>query len=417
MQESAQLFSFCPGVDGLRPELRDVLDSIVRAAHAKSAVMRRHIIERRLKDIASGSTMEYIYRYILPFVGRIDCIAVSENYIALWFRRIQGTDIIGIDSDTGGLFINHVFMRNICNYEDAYENSDVKRCGKLRVVVVSDDDFRAAFGYTDELVNNMVSRAGVYRVQGEVVLFADYVRRLNENRVLIEEAESYLEYVTLDRIAALLLDYGFVPEVIQFRGTRYVRVLGIEREYDVHKVFALMKKYFVIHECDNYDASNLVSCDAEHDTVYGKVKVVLNARVMKPWGLRFYGTYLNVNVLASSPAVDAIINEIIESLKKAERVSVSTRIGRHVIELRRTVPLTFSYMPHEMLYALDPVAISVSLPRHYVVFPETEVFIRHPEHGEKIVRFDSTYLLRIGTTEVTDLYISRLNRIAVRRLQ
>jgi hypothetical protein len=138
---------------------------------------------------------------------------------------------------------------------------------------------------------------------------------------------------------------------------------------------------------------------------------------MKPMGERYCGLYMRAEVGTRSEAENRIVEEIVESLQRAERVDTTVRIGRHAIELKGVVPLTFNYMPREQLYVLDPVSISISMPRRYIVFPESEVVVRHPEHGIKAVKFADVYLLGVGTTEVADIHVARLNRLAARRLQ
>jgi hypothetical protein len=290
-------------------------------------------------------------------------------------------------------------------------------CGRLLLLFdkegLVENNVRGAFGFWRDYDGNTIGDTGTYRVQGEVTFWVARISELRNAVEIFNETRRYLQYLTYDRIMALLIDYGFSPEIVRLRGMTWVRLLGLETQEHKERIIRLLERYFNVRRYETY----LYSCELSYNTSYGSVEVFLDVRKIKPRWERYYGLYMYADIPTGTDAEREIIEDIVESLKKAERVDTMARIGRHVIELHRTVPLTFTYVPRETLYVLDPIAISVSLPRQYIVFPETEVVIRHPEHGEKIVRFDSTYLLGIGTTEVADLHIARLNRIAVRRLQ
>jgi hypothetical protein len=417
MQKGVQFFSPCLDSNALsnvvEQKLKTIAKTIVYLAHTHKHKAARRTIERYLKGIVNESTIEYIVRYLLPFRRRIECVAVTRDYVVVCVARLSVHYVFGIDADTGEIFVNAVRGRHLCECDSC----ERMWCGRLLLLFDKnghvEGSVKSAFGFQYNYDGNAIGDTGIYRVQGEVVFWITRISELHNVVEIRREVDRYLQYLTYDRIMALLIDHGFSPEVVRLRNMTWVRLLGLGTPLHKERVIKLLERYFSV----KYYGSYLYPYELSYNTNYGSVEVLLDVRKIKPRWERYYGLYMYADVLASTEATREIIEDIVESLKKAERVDVSTKIGRHVIELYRTVPLTFTYVPREMLYVLDPIAISVSLPRHYVVFPETEVFIRHPEHGKRIVRFDGTYLLGVGTTRVADLHIARLNRIAARRLQ
>jgi hypothetical protein len=110
-----------------------------------------------------------------------------------------------------------------------------------------------------------------------------------------------------------------------------------------------------------------------------------------------------------------IINNIRDMLNNSERVD-EVIVGNHYIRIEHGLPVNFVYEPKIRPKLLDPLLITVYIPRTFLVTPKTRVVIEHAQHGTKHISFDSTYALEITTTNISDDYLEKVNVIALRKL-
>jgi hypothetical protein len=417
MQENNTFFSSCFSSNFssnvLEPRLKKIAETIVYLAHTRKPEIAKKIVERYLRNIVSENTMEYIVRYLVPFRQRIKCVAITKNYVVVSVDEFLTAYIFGIDRDTGEIFVNAVRDCCPCSCTDCEKT----RCGKIQLIFDKDGSIetsvRSAFGFQYEIDASTISDTGVYRVQGEIMFQIENLHALRRTGRILHEVRRYLQYLVYDRIVAVLSDYGFSPEVVSIRNDMWVRLLGLRTKGHEQRVVKLLGRYFNAEYHENLAYPYMLTCN----TNYGRVEAYLTIRRMKPMGERYYGLYMHVDLPAILEAENRLAEDIIENLLRIEKTNVVTRINRHIIELHGVVPLVFNYTPLEQVYVLDPVTIPIALPRHYVVVPESRAIIRHPEHGERVVRFNGVFLLRIRTSRVANIHIARVNRLAVRRLQ
>jgi len=417
MQENNTFFSSCFSSNALElklePRLKRIAEAIVYLAHTRKSEIAKRVVERYLRGTVSENTMEYIVRYLVPFRRKITHVVVTKSYVVVCVDKFLSAYIFGIDRDTNEVFVNAVRDCCLC----ACSVCEKIQCGKIQLVFDKDDfaenGIRGAFGFQYELDASATCDTGMYRVQGEIIFQVEDLHVLHRNGRILHEVRRYLRYLVYDRIVATLLDHGFNPEVVRIGGDMWIRLLGLETEEHEERVVKLLERYFNVNYHENSTYSYTLMCN----TNYGHIEAFLRIRKRKPMGERYYGLYMHIDLPVVLEAENRMVKDIIENVLRAEKTDTTIRIGRHIIELRSVIPLMFNYVPLEQIYTLDSISISIVLPRHYVVFPESRAIIKHPEHGEKVVKFDGTFLLRIRTSRVADIHIARLNRLAARRLQ
>ena len=412
MQENNTFFSSCFSSNALElklePRLKRIAEAIVYLAHTRKSEIAKRVVERYLRGTVSENTMEYIVRYLVPFRRKITHVVVTKSYVVVCVDKFLSAYIFGIDRDTNEVFVNAVRDCCLCACRDC----EKVKCGKVQIVFDKDDSVKYVFDFQYE-VSDTISNAGAYRVQGEIIFQVENLHTLRRNGRILHEVRRYLRYLVYDRIVATLLDHGFNPEVVSIRNDTWIRLLGLKTYEHEKYIVKLLGRYFNAEYHENLAYSYTLTCN----TNYGHVEAYLTIRRMKPMGERYYGFYMHVDLPVVLEAENKLAEDIIETLLKAEKINAMVRVGRHIIELHGVVPLVFNYMPSEQVYVLDSVTIPIALPRHYIVFPGTKIVVKHPEHGEKVVKFDGTFLLRIRTSRVADIHIARLNRLAARRLQ
>jgi hypothetical protein len=408
------------------PKLRAVAAAVWHLAHLRSRKAARRVVES-LAGALGDAAVEYVRRYLMPLRRRIVAIGVSESYVIAHIKRAREEFVFGVDGDTDEVF---VVSRNAWRAA----RIDMWRCGETHIVVHCDDSVKGeVFGY-DYDVTGMTAAISLrergpvtvtYRVQGEITVRVSDIHALTRNDTVRGEVARYLRYVAFDRILAVLRDHGFAPEVLWRHrfSTRLendtIRVLGIDDMDGVKRVVRLLDGVFKLERCEERPltprGTEMLLCSAALQTAYGTARIELAASAVMLWHARYPAMYVVVGTI-DSEAPHNIASDIVNGLLAAERTDVTTRVGRHTIELKRAIPVSLTYTPRERFYVLDPAVISIALPRHYVVFPESRMIVQHPEHGVRELSFDGTYVTSLGTTRVGELHLSRVNRLALRRL-
>ncbi len=177
---------------------------------------------------------EYYLRYIALQRKGVREIAYSENYV---YVKINTTDreynnkyyVVGIDTESGKMFINRVNYANIEGYLINAEVIDKE----VLVIRVKESFFRErVFEYTKDILDDeYVVDIGpyefmTYRVQGDLQIQVHrYPNDFGVLGAIDRQVMEYREYLIADKIAAILSDYGLSYQVRKGNSTHYEIVI------------------------------------------------------------------------------------------------------------------------------------------------------------------------------------------------
>jgi len=385
--------------------------------------------------------MEYVYKFrkvissliFAPHYLGIILHATKENRWGREVDRIRRYYVIGINDNTDGLFINEVSTLPPIFF-------DVVTYNGITISMSTDEDFRKYLGYDEDVLQQdavlgvPVNYANTrYRVSGEIVFWLWNINDSYITTLFNEQVQRYIAYLIADKLARVLIDHGFNIGSVRFVGNEVVINLpGVltgklatwkredNDEAKVVKAFAsIIGKYFTLKDIITDGDKRIVISD---ETAMADVSFIFNRR---GWGQRRGD--LELWISPSGLGIDSptsrtynnmmhdIINSIRDMLNNSERDD-EVIIGNHYIRIERGLPVNFVYEPKIRPKLLDPLLITVYIPRTFLVTPKTKVTVEHAQHGTKRISFDSTYALEITTTNISDEHLEKVNVIALRKL-
>jgi len=397
--------------------------------------------EHFVDEIHATYFMEYVYRFrkaisrliFAPHYVGIILHATRENRWGREVDRIRRYYVIGINDNTGGLFINEVATLPPISF-------DVVTYNGITISTSTDADFRKYLGY-DEDVLQQDAVLGVpasyantrYRVSGEIVFWLWNIDDSYIASLFKEQVERYIVYLIADKLARVLIDHGFNIGSVRFEGNEVViNIPGVltgklatwrgrasdEAKNVCEALAKMIGKYFTI-EAKTEDSRGITISD---DTATVDVEFVFNTR---RWGERRADLelWITLSKIIETSATERtynemmsdIINSIRDMLNNSERVD-EVMVGNHYIRIERGLPVNFAYEPRMKPKMFDAMLITVYRPRTFLVTPRTKVTIEHAQHGTKHISFDSTYALEITTTNISDEHLEKVNVLALRKL-
>jgi hypothetical protein len=370
---------------------------------------------------------EFFMRNVFEVRRYVRIIVFSQNYLGVSIEPPwrPGRDyVIGVNDYRDGLFINELDLFSL------YVRNGIHHChneaggGVVIVATASDGDFRKAFDYDADVLEDEAVLTGEarYRVQGEVVFEltrADdkHLESLFKSQVALSIANHMA-----DRVMRILIDQGFNPSAEVGGGDVYIIVPGAladvapnvprgdplvnEIRWDFIRrlggLFAsILGGYFTVMSTG--DGSMIIS----DETAVVRVDVNVDSRLSD--------IILRLEV-TGSPLYDKMVGEIISNVK--DMLNNSNRIdelmiGNHYVKVERGLPINFEYEPELKPRVLENLLVTVNIPRAFLVSPRSVVTIEHPQHGSRRLRFDGTYDLRMTTVTVSGRYV---NAIVLKRL-
>ena len=398
----------------VRREFLDVLKALISGE-------LRGAEELFVDDLHRKYFIRYLYEFVHKYGMEVDEVVISPHYMGIVlgdrnfaiindFREGLRNFVIGINDFKEGLFINEV--EKMPNHRYVVIKKGESNY-PFDISITMDHYFmREVFGYDEELPESGVLglRDGEvgksFRVSGEITLS---ITRFNEPTWDIRyEAMRYVSYLIIDKVCGLLLDHGFSPTGVSPTSIR-VRGLpdGIDRDQLAKALVQILREYFEVE-----------GADGEHVDIRAMgatVRLRINPR----------GSSLEISVddrtlenLENTELFNEIVSDIVGEVRQllnTERVD-EVNVGNHTIQLINALPFNFTYEPRVKPTLLPPASINIRNRLTYIVTPRSKVIIRHAQHGERVVGFDDTYLLRIGTTHVAMDYIERRNRLAFKHL-
>ena len=371
---------------------RDNVSYKIHARIAKEWFMPRHC--------------DYYLDYVVVRRRDIDKLAVSPHYVLVSIMPRRGTTnfktyAIGIDYDSDMLFINRV------HYIDLYglkiEKIDrVTDGGREVLIMYTDDDtikenaftYRhdvVASEYTIQLPDSPVGVFGErYRVQGDLVFSLNHFSvRDHVFAWSMQEIRRYINYLTLDKIAAILMDYGLSLNVERADNSRYALVLrgGTNSsrwsKYSRRNRFRVVKLLSEYFNVDINDSSTFMTVNIKDEKTLARIEIISRA---------YYGNDIGdirivVRDAENQQLLDTILNDMVEQFKLLKPIDMVRYIGNHRVELKHVIPSMFSYNPQVKPLVLEPLTLYITAHNVYVVDTNSAVVLIHREHGARKIKF------------------------------
>jgi len=375
---------------------------------------------------------EYYLRYVAQQRKHVKEIAYSQNYI---YVKINTTDreyndkyyTVGIDTDSGKLFINRVNYANIEGYLINVE--EIK--DSLVVMRVKESFFKErVFEYSVDIVDDeYVVDIGpyefmTYRVQGDLNI--DVHRYPNDFTVLgaiDRQIAEYREYLIADKICALLSDYGISYQVRRADGGHYeVEIPGGTDSSRWSKysrrsrlrVLKLLTEYFTIESpSDVVDGGTSTTVRLRDGDTRFSINIISRAH---------FNDWVGDVVVRTQGEFEfekrrALVDDAIKQLDKLEPVDMIRQIGNHHVVLKNVVPVSVAYTPPVKPLVLDPLTLYIVVPNAYIVTRDSVIEFSHREHGVRRVKFADKYIVRITHNNVHVHDAAQRNRVALSRIE
>ncbi len=374
---------------------------------------------------------DYYLTYVAKARKYIRSLMVSQNYVIVHIRyKGQWAELkyyaIGIDTDTDTLFINRV-------QAPPYPGSDlihVEKINDIEVEYVTDSYVKNfVFRYDVDVTDNEytidlgIFLYNLYRVQGDLVFnVSRYMGADNVFAWAHDVILRYVAYLLADKIIALLTDYGISSELttidlatqrnvyaIRIRGgTDSSRWSGYARKNRA-RIVKLLSEYFNI-KVETPASFNTV--EISDGVIRGKLEIISRAY----FGNHYGDTFIAIREVESATIVNKMVHDMTELFNTLSPVDIVRNYGNHRVELRRVVPVSFSYMPDIKPVFLDPQAVYVIARNSFIVDRDSIAVITHREHGNRTIRFADKYVLNITTTHHDDDDVVHRNRVMLARI-
>jgi len=370
---------------------------------------------------------DYYLTYIAKARKYIKEAVISENYIIVHIKY-PGTwselkwYAIGIDTDTDMLFVNRVRA-------PPYPGSDLIRTDIINGVSVEyvkeQHIKRLVFGYdTDITEDSYTIGLGAlpdrqFRVQGDIVF--NVIRYNGADNVFAwshGEITRYVAYLLADKIIALLTDYGISAELVLNERNMYaIRIRGGTDSSRWSK-FARRNRSRVVQILSEYfdtkveTPASFETIEISDGTIRGRLEIVSRAYFNSKYG----DTFIVIREVRGDAILNKMVRDMTELLNAQQPVDIVRNYGNHRIELKRVIPVSFSYTPDIKPLYLDPQAIYVIARNSFIVDRESVATLTHKEHGTRTIRFAGKYVLHITTTHHDDDDVVHRNRVALSKI-
>jgi len=375
---------------------------------------------------------EYYLRYVALQRKGVKEIAYSEHYA---YIKINVTDreynskyyVVGIDTESGKLFINRVNYAGIegylINVESIGDDLLVMRIKELffkeRVfeynVDILDDEYVVDIGPYQFMT---------YRVQGDLQIDVyKYPNDIGLLSAIDRQIMEYRGYLIADKIAALLNDHGLSYNVRRANGGHWEIVIpgGTDSsrwsEYSRRnrlRIVKLLSEYFTIESTsDIVNGGFTTTVKLKDGDTYFTIDIVSRS-YFRDWigdvVIRTLGEF-------SYEKRRALVDDVIRHLDKLEFIDTMRIIGNHRITLKNVIPISVAYTPPIKPLVLEPLTLYIVVPNTYIVNQESVVEFSHREHGVRRIRFADKYVVRITHNDVHPHDVAQRNRIMLSRIE
>jgi len=389
-------------------------------------------------------TNELMHQYAVEVMSMLKGVSgalVGKDYVVLDYEVTEFKQ---------GSYESTRFMRLVVGFDEngklwLREVRDVPMsvtCEKYNDIVVcltSNESVRGTLGYRHELPGDgIVRETGTYRVQGDLIMDVDIVN-IGTIRVWYEDSvEALLRWKCLDRFYGELIRNGIDVDLREAFENPSNPVLRIR----------LMKKP------DERDASyNQIWRRIEHEIYYPLRDFIVKqlsgggtwvypiniedvrldchvypAEYTNPIEVREYTVSIRIRFDVDD---NYYLNQKIEGLLLNHIVSdtghYTYKVGRHEIEAYNVSnPVMVFQFPEAWIndiQHLRPLPPELTLrPTNYprVVFianRDSEVVIKHPEHGETTLTFNGLYMVTIETERRASTFTALMNEVAIDKVK
>jgi len=387
------------------------------------------------KHIAREWFMSGHADYYLNYIARrrkdVGRIVASPHYVVVEIKpksdnATEKYYVVGVDYDADMLFLNRV------NHVDMYGFYLVKmdRVNDMVIIYTHDDAIKKnVFNYNHDVVEPRfaIDSEGRYRVQGDIVFSVSTLDLSSHAHAWsLHEVSRYIRYLVLDRIAAVLSDYGIsynVGIVGRNRGNNALALIimgGTDSsrwsKYSARnraRIVDILSKYFDL-ECKDYTTST--SCDVKLtiDKIATRARVEIES--VSIFGDHVGNIEIVVREAGNLEVVDIFTRDIAEQFNNLPKTDTVRQIGNHRIEIYRAIPVRFAYEPRVKPLVLEPQTLYIISDNTYVVDDDTLIELIHKEHGQRHIWFRGKYVLRIERVNVHRDDAAERNRTVLRRI-
>ena len=403
---------------------------------ARRGNVTRKVHARIAKEWFMPRHGDYYLDYVVARRRDVDKLVVSPHYVVVSIKPRRGTInfkiyAIGIDYDSDMLFINRAPYIDLYGLKidkiDTIEDSK----GDLLIMYTDDDTIKervfmyrhdvTTYEYVIQLPPTPVGIFGDrYRVQGDVVFVVNHFS-LRDNLFAwsMSEIRRYINYLTTDKIAAILMDHGLSVDIGRDNNNRYMLIIrgGTDSSrwsrYSSRnrlRIAKLLGEYFDISVSQSSFFTNV---NIKDENMQARVEIISRA---------YYGENLgDIQIVihdATNPKLfDTLLNDMVEQFKLLKPIDIIRYVGNHRIELKHVIPAMFSYNPRVLPLVLEPLTLYISAHNVYVVDTDSTVTVIHREHGIRKIKFAGRYVLSIEHVTTHRDETAERNRTILRRIK
>jgi|GEM_PF-5414859 len=370
---------------------------------AEYIILRKKPDEELLRAFKPADGL-FFQHYVTYKDRRPRVIQMAPSY--LLFVQGKFTNLIGIDEDTGKLFISGVDDRQERLLKSEKLTTLKMPYGEVRLFACEDADIREILGYDVDFRGGAVDLRGLgvdelrLRVQGDLLLVARSVRDVAEFAGWVihnEELRRYVDTLFLDRVFGTLLEKGF-------------SVRGWGGRIEVMGVTALRLKKFLAKWLRKYFTAVVEEDD----------RIELYDQELGHGYLTFDTICINLHLTKCGPVIDRLRAEAVEAFREVgrRRADLSFTVGRHRITVKSCLPNSIAFNP-----SIKPTYLTgerrrlfFSFGEIYAFAGETVITITHPEHERREVTFKHDAVVGFENTWVDQAFIGMRNRLLLRNL-
>jgi hypothetical protein len=405
------------------PRIKTLADMLIRRN------LVNYSVHKRLAKMYFGELhREYYLTYIARARKHIKELIVSQNYIIVHvqypgrFSELKYYTI-GIDTDTDTLFINKIMP-------PPYPNNTlitVEKINGVDVTYVKDSYMKwFIFGYDDDVLDSNYTidlrenNERRYRVQGDVVFsVAQYQTDTLLWSIARGEITRYVAYLLADKIIALLADHGVSGELVMTDRNMYaIRIRG-GADSSRWSAYSRRNRARIVKILSNYfdtkveTLGNFTEITVSDGSITGRLEIVSRAR----FGDVFGDIFVVIREVSNNGILLKILHDMARLVETLQHVDMVRNLGNHRIELRRVIPISFSYIPEIKPMFIDPQAIYIIARDTFIVDQDSQITLLHKDHGMRIIKFAGRYILNITTTQHHNDDVALRNRVILSRIE
>ncbi len=343
----------------------------------------------------------YFQRFAANPARELYALCVSRSYVlAQVDTRIC---LIGVDDDTGNLFINVVEEmpgRKVAGIPTAIR--------KIPLLVAEDVEVRRVLGYDsdyrDKPVDVHPGEVLRLRVQGDLVAnvegvlpglehFADDM--VQEN---MEVLRDYADTLFADMVFGTLVEMGLTARFWSMHGRWRIEVEGVNHKRLKNALERRLARLF----------SNVVDEEPTRTSVYDQF--------FGHYALNYGGVAVDIEPQKRGAALSKLMFEAVKAFVEAgsKRSSASLMVGNHRVSVESCLPNSIAFNPSLQPAYLGAGRLTLSSSAIYALAGETTIKVTHPEHRSRWISFKQDAIVSFDMTAVSREFVRERNRLVLR---